>query len=147
MAIPAFWLWLGLGIILCLLELVVPTAFVEMTLGISALGIAFVSFLVPNLAIQVVLWLLLSVILIYLVRRFLPRRKTLSLEEPMEAQTLSVIAPGKTGRVLYEGNSWQARCDDPLLEISEHQTVYVVRREGTTLIVIPQGQLDRYSSL
>ncbi len=145
MAIPIFWLWIGLGILLCLLELFVPTAFVEMTLGISALAMAFISLVIPSTAIQVVLWLIMSIILIGLVRKFLPKHKTLSLEEPMEAQTLTAISPGKTGRVIYEGNSWQARCEDQFLEIGENETVFVLRREGTTLIVIPQGQLDRYT--
>lgn len=142
MVVPMFWLWIGLGLVLCVLELLVPTAFVEMMLGVSALLMAFVSLVIPYTAVQIVLWLLVSVILIYLVRRFFPHRKALSLEEPLEAKTLTAITPGKTGRVLYEGNSWQARCDDTYLEIAENEAVYVVRREGTTLIVIPQKQLD-----
>lgn len=145
MVVSIFWLWIGLGLILCLLELVIPTAFVEMMLGVSALLMAFVSLLIPYTAVQIVLWLLVAVILIYLVRRFFPHRKALSLEEPMEAQTLTPITPGKAGRVLYEGNSWQARCDDYQLSIAENEPVFVVRREGTTLIVIPRKQLDQYT--
>ncbi|MDS3862504.1 NfeD family protein [Thermosynechococcaceae cyanobacterium BACA0444] len=145
MVVSMFWLWIGLGLILCFLEVLIPTAFVEMMLGVSALLMALVSLLIPNTAVQIVLWLLLSVLLIYLIRRFFPHRKALSLEEAVEAQTLTAINPGKTGRVLYEGNSWQARCEDHHLGIAENEAVYVVRREGTTLIVIPQKQLDQYT--
>jgi len=45
---------------------------------------------------------------------------------------------GKEGRVLYEGN-FLARCDDHNLAIAPNQKVYLVRREGTTLIVLPEN--------
>ncbi|WP_439648944.1 NfeD family protein [Leptolyngbya ohadii] len=49
--------------------------------------------------------------------------------------------PGQTGRVIYEGNSWQARCEDEGMTIAPNQRVYVVDRRGTTLIVIPESLL------
>jgi len=56
------------------------------------------------------------------------------------AETLTEIPAGKEGRVLYEGNLW-ARCDDHNLAIAPNQKVYLVRREGTTLIVLPENLL------
>lgn len=55
----------------------------------------------------------------------------------MEATTLTEIKPGEVGRVLCEGYSWQARSEDQDQAIAPNQKVYVVRREGTTLFVIP----------
>ncbi|MEM8778980.1 MAG: NfeD family protein, partial [Cyanobacteria bacterium P01_G01_bin.49] len=46
--------------------------------------------------------------------------------------------PGKTGRVLYEGNSWSAICADEEMSIASHQKVYVVMRKGNTLIILPE---------
>jgi membrane protein implicated in regulation of membrane protease activity len=40
--------------------------------------------------------------------------------------------------VLYEGNSWAARCESSTAPIPTGQKVYVVGRKGTTLIVMPE---------
>jgi membrane protein implicated in regulation of membrane protease activity len=130
--------WLIAGVILCIMELVVPTAFVEFIMGISAIGVAVVSLIVPYLALQVLLWLVLSTLLIWLSRRFLtPRRRVSDSGDDREGETLTEILPGKAGRILYEGNSWRAKCEDDLMAIAPHQKVYIVRREGNTLIVLP----------
>lgn len=138
MSIPVF--WMIAGIILCVMEFIVPTAFVELTMGLSAIAIAL---LVPNLplGIQVAIWLMLSVLLNVLLKRFLPKTKSHLIEDSKEAQTLTEIPPGQTGRVLYEGNSWQARCDDEEMAIAPNQKVYVLRRQGTTLIVMPEHSI------
>jgi len=135
-------LWLLAGAFLCLMELILPTAFVALMMGISAFVVALVSLIFPQLSLQVFLWLALSTALILLFRRFLPspRRRT-KIQDAIEAETLTEIAPGKEGRVIYEGNSWRARCEDRQLAIAPHQKVYVVRREGTTLIVLPDNLL------
>jgi membrane protein implicated in regulation of membrane protease activity len=136
---PLFWLIAGIA--LCLMELVLPTAFVELTMGISAIIVAGFALLVPHFALQVTLWLILSVILSLLLRRLMPPQKHPKIADAQEAQTLTEILPGQTGRVLYEGNSWQARCEDEELTIAPHQKVYVTDRRGTTLIVMPANLL------
>lgn len=132
-------LWLTAGVILCLMELVLPTAFVELTMGVSAVIVGCIAWFVPSITVQVVLWLLLSIGLSGLLRRALPKRSHASIEDAKEAKTLTEISPGETGRVLYEGNSWQARCEDEELAIAPDQRVYVVGRRGTTLIVLPES--------
>lgn len=135
-------LWLIAGSVLCLVELFVPTAFVAFTMGLSALAIAIVAWIFPTaFALQVVLWLLLSTALVFLSRRFLPHPRASKNLDAMEAQTLTEIPPGETGRVLYEGNSWRARCEDEMEAIAPNQPVYVVRREGNTLVVVPRNVL------
>jgi membrane protein implicated in regulation of membrane protease activity len=134
-------LWLVAGSILCLLELFVPTAFVAFLMGISAFVVALAALVLPQFPIQVVLWLLLSTALVFVSRRFLPHPRASKNLDAIEAQTLTEIPAGKTGRVLYEGNSWRARCEDETEAIAPNQKVYIVRREGTTLIVVPQNLL------
>jgi membrane protein implicated in regulation of membrane protease activity len=134
-------LWLVAGAILCLMEMFLPTAFVEFMMGISALLVAGISLVLPQFPLQVVLWLVFSTVLIYLSRRFMPRRRIMIIEDAREGETLTAIAAGETGRVLYEGNSWRARCEDYEQAIAPHQKVYVVRREGNTLIVMPEHLL------
>ncbi|MFH7026089.1 MAG: NfeD family protein [Heteroscytonema crispum UTEX LB 1556] len=136
-------IWLIAGAGLCLIELFLPTAFVSLMMGISALIVALLSGVVlGKLWLQVVVWLLLSTLLVVLSRRFasVPKSKS-KIRDAIIAETLTEIPAGKTGRVLYEGNSWRARCDDDKLHIAPHHSVYVVRREGTTLIVMPENLL------
>lgn len=136
-------LWLVAGSALCLVELFVPTAFVAFMMGVSALLVAVVSLVLPQLTFTVALWLVLSAVLIFLVReRLMPRRRSSLLQDAQEAETLTEILPGKGGRVRYEGNSWRAVCADENSAIAPHQKVYVVGREGNTLFVLPRKLLD-----
>ncbi|AFZ25282.1 membrane protein implicated in regulation of membrane protease activity [Cylindrospermum stagnale PCC 7417] len=140
---PSFTLiWLLAGAVLCLVELFLPSAFVAFMMGISALVVAVLSQLGLGIWLQVVVWLLLSISLVLLTRRFLqPRRRKSKIQDAVIGETLTAIPAGQTGRVLYEGNSWRAKCDDDKLSVAPQQTVYVVRREGTTLIVMPENVL------
>lgn len=131
--------WIGIGLLLCVLELIFPTAFVEMVMGLSAIATGFFSLLIPNLfGWQVVLWMVLSLVSIFAVRRFVPRKMPKILQDSQEATTLTAIAPGEKGRVLYEGSPWAATCADPTVEIAPNIKVMVVGREGTTLVVMPE---------
>jgi membrane protein implicated in regulation of membrane protease activity len=139
----AVWIWFGLGIGFCLAEFFFPTAYVELMMGFSALIVAVLALVIPSFFLQAVIWLLLSVGLVFLSRRLLPKpRSQQLLKEPEQAETLTVILAGDKGRVLYDGNSWQARCEDTELEIPAHEKVYVVRREGTTLVVLPARMVN-----
>lgn len=133
--------WLIVGSFLCLMELFLPTAFVAFMMGLSALIVAAIALVIPLVNVQVLLWMILSGGLIFLVRRFIPRNSVSVIEDAKEAQTLTEIPAGETGRVIYEGNSWQARCEDEEVTIPPNQRVVVVRRIGTTLIVVPENFL------
>ena len=125
-----------------MMELFLPTAFVAFMMGISAFVVALVSLIFPQLAVQVFLWLVLSTAFVLLSRRLLPPpRRITKIQDAIVAETLTEIPAGKQGRVLYEGNSWRAQCEDCELTIAPNQKVYVLRREGTTLIVMPETLL------
>lgn len=132
-------LWLLGGSILCLMELFLPTAFVQLVMGLSALVVAAISLILPYPNLQVIIWLILSLGGVFLTRRFLPKARSTVIEETKLAETLTEILPGKTGRVIYEGNSWSARCDDENRTIEMAQKVIVVGREGNILIVVPES--------
>lgn len=135
-------LWLLAGAMLCSVELFVPTAFVAFMMGLSAFFVAIVAWMLPTaFPLQVVVWLLLSTALAFVSRRFLPHARASKTLDAKDAQTLTEIPAGQTGRVLYEGNSWRARCEDGMEAIAANQSVYVVRREGNTLIVVPRNLL------
>jgi membrane protein implicated in regulation of membrane protease activity len=137
-------IWLLAGAVLCLMELFLPSAFVAFMMGISAFAVGLLSQVgLGSVWLQVVVWLVLSTVLVLLSRRFLqPRRRRSKIQNAVMAETLTEIPAGQTGRVLYEGNSWRAQCDDDKLSVAPHQKVYVVRRQGTTLVVMPEHLLD-----
>jgi membrane protein implicated in regulation of membrane protease activity len=133
--------WVILGVVLCLMELFLPTAFVESALGLSAFVVALVALVLPWFSLQIALWAVLSLVFIFLLKRFVPKSTPYTLQDSTEARTLTDIPPGQTGRVLYEGNSWQARCDDETITIPADHPVVVVSRKGNTLFVIPESAL------
>ena len=133
---PAF-VWVLIGVALCLMELLVPTAFLESALGVSAFLVAIASLFVPSVNMQVLLWMVFSALTFWALKRFIPNHKASALREATEARTITAIAPGQSGRVIYEGNSWQARCSDDHVTIPADQEVFVVERKGNTLIVLP----------
>lgn len=130
-------IWVIIGVALCAMELLIPTAFIESALGVSAFIVALLSFVVPGWNYQIVLWMVISLLMFWALKRFVPNRTAPALREATEARTTTAIAPGETGRVIYEGNSWQARCQDNHVSIESNQEVFVVERKGNTLIVIP----------
>jgi membrane protein implicated in regulation of membrane protease activity len=134
-------LWLLVGLVLCGVELLVPTAFVIFMMGVSALLVGIVSLLVPQVSVQVALWMVFSLLSVYATQRLLPKKTAKPLESATEAETLTEIPAGKTGRVLYEGNSWRAVCSDETISIAPHEKVHVVRREGNTIVVLPLSLL------
>lgn len=137
MSDATFW-WLLTGGVLCLCEAIVPTYFIALVMGMAAIAVAPFA---PNLPghIQVLTWALLSLGFFGISRSFvkmLPPKQARSLDDT-EAKTLTEILPGQTGRVYYEGQSWLAKCQDPTAYISADQTVQVLDREGTMLIIQP----------
>ncbi len=135
--------WIVAGGILCLMEFVFPTAFVTFMMGVAALLVALVSLFLPHYTLLMALWLIFATILTILSRRFFtPKRKLSITGDAQEGETLTAIHAGGTGRVLYEGNSWRARCADETIEIAAHELVYVVSKEGNTLIVLPRKMLS-----
>jgi membrane protein implicated in regulation of membrane protease activity len=135
-------LWLIIGAVLCLIELVVPTAFTAVCLGVSALLVSLVALVLPSwLGLQIAIWMLLSCGLVAWGYRINKKRTSRKIQESTEAEALTAMMPNQTGRVLYEGASWQARCADGVESIEPHDKLHVVDREGTTLIVMPMHQL------
>ena len=131
------WLLIALGLIA--IELVVPTAFVSTVMGVAALGVAALSLSFPWVAGQFVEWMLASVGLAWGTRRWVKLSGVKNNHwDPVEAETLTEIPAGQSGRVLYDGGSWRALCAAETQALAPDAKVYVVGRKGTTLLVVPQ---------
>lgn len=84
---------------------------------------------------QIGYWIGVSITFIIWVRPVLIKRKKFVIPVAQEGTTITEILPGKPGRVLYEGSSWQAMSANAESVIPADQKVYILRREGNTLIV------------
>ena len=118
-----------------------PTFLIAGAMGIAAIFVAAIALILPIPALQILVWMLISVLLVRFSRRFIPRDSH-QLKEAIEGFTLTEIAAGETGRVQHEGVSWKARCDDPQMAIAAQQKVIVLRKQGTTLVVVPENWLN-----
>ncbi|MCT7954835.1 NfeD family protein [Laspinema palackyanum] len=147
---PTWWMplfWGGTGVSFCAIEVLVRKYFghkykaISLIMGITALimgAIVWHSMMVPELDWQIAYWVGLSLVSVLWLRPiFVKSRGAIAVQDATEAKTLSAILPGEVGRVIYEGSSWSAQCDDPDLAIAANQKVYVLRCEGNTLIVVP----------
>ena len=143
MNLPPSQVWLIIGIALCVTELLIPlpTFLIAGAMGIAAIFVAAIALILPIPALQILVWMLISGLLVRFSRRFIPRDSH-QLKEASEGFTLTEIPAGQTGRVQHEGVSWKAKCDDPQIEIAAQQKVIVLRRQGTMLIVIPENWLN-----
>mgnify|MGYP001800694679 FL=1 len=134
--------WILLGVALCVMELMIPTAFLESALGVSAFLVGILVLMLPvAFSWQVAMWMVLSLLMFWALRRFAPRRQPPALMDATEARTITAILPGSSGRVIYEGNSWPACCSDQEVAIATNLTIIVVGRQGNTLIVKPESAL------
>jgi membrane protein implicated in regulation of membrane protease activity len=127
-------IWLLVGIGLCCLEAVIPTSFIALVMGLSALAVAPTTQVLSS-GLQVALWVILSLLLFALSRSFVHPNPPSKSFDATFGETLSEILPGTTGRVQYEGQSWLAQCEDPSLHLAPHQTVRILDRKGTMLII------------
>ena len=145
MNLPPSQIWLLIGVVLCVIEMLVPipTFLIAGALGIAALFVAAIALIFPIPALLIFAWMWISGLLVFLSRRLIPKDSH-QLKDSTEGLTLTEIPAGESGRVQYEGNSWKARCDDPHIAIAAQQKVIVLRRQGTTLIVVPENWLEKH---
>ncbi|OCR02109.1 nodulation protein NfeD [Oscillatoriales cyanobacterium USR001] len=148
-------LWLIIGIVLGLIELLIIKTqtqkyrFYVLMMAASALIESFilwrgsitfqfswVDVMYEDFDWQIIYWMGIALPLTVWVRPVFIIRKKFIIPEATEATTISEILPGETGMVIYEGASWKARNEDSQGSIAPRQKVYVLRREGNTLIVV-----------
>lgn len=127
-------IWLLVGVVLCAIETVIPTSFISLVMGLSALAVAPTTSSLSG-GMQVALWTVLSLLLFALSRTFVKAIPPSRSFDAVLGETITEIVPGETGRVSYEGQSWLAQCDDPTVAIAAQQPVRILSRQGTMLII------------
>ncbi|MEN9204182.1 MAG: NfeD family protein [Thermostichales cyanobacterium BF4_bins_65] len=137
--------WLILGLVLIAAELFLAEL-VAGSLGVAAWVVAILAWLQVPSWVQVLVWAGLSPIFLLLARRYIPQKDSGELWESREAKALGRILPGQKGRVVYLGSTWPARCSIPNVVIEANQDLYVVERQGNTLLVMPTHLLSSPSA-
>lgn len=143
-----WWVWVIVGIVLLLAEVLTPGGFYLLFVGLAAIiiGAATAFGLQYDLWYQVFLFAALSVLLLSLARRPLVAR--LSLTSADRAAVDDVVgevavakerlAPGQNGQVELRGTVWSARnCAATTILPGERSRVMSV--EGLTLVVGPEA--------
>lgn len=139
----AFWHWLALGLVLLIVEMALPTGFVLLWVGCSALIVGVLAWVLPNMGWQIefALFGVLSIASILVYRRF--RRPPAATDQPMlnrrgasyvgrEFTLLEPIVNG-VGRLRVDDSQWRIRGVD----VPAGTQVRIVAVDGTTFIVEP----------
>ena len=136
MSFQPYALWLIAGILLMLLELLVP-GLVVIWFGIGALFAGFVAFLGVGSGVQIAVFLVVSILSLVFVRKFFAsdeESQGVGAERLVgkECTVVEKISPGKYGKVKVEGELWLAESGD---DCETGKKVKIVSIEGTHLIV------------
>jgi len=137
--------WFILGLILLLLELVMP-GFVIFFFGVGAWITALVClFANPGINLQVVIFAVTSVLALLAFRKMIQNKfiytrndKSDAVEDEFtgkEAVAVNTFGPDKRGKVDFKGTTWSAESGS---EIVAGQTVIIVEKESFKLIVEPK---------
>jgi membrane protein implicated in regulation of membrane protease activity len=138
-------IWFIIGLVLFLLELVVP-GFVIFFFGVGAWVVALLCLIAdPGINLQVIIFAVASVLSLLALRKLIQKKFFYSKEGRSEAvedefsgkEAIAVTDFGsdKNGKVEFKGTSWKAESES---EIKAGQTVIIIEKENFKLIVEPK---------
>ena len=143
--------WIVAGVVLLVLELVVPGA-VLVFLGAGALLVALLIWLglIQTWVTSITAWFIVSLLLLLILRSLFQRfvsgdTERQSTDEDLDAygevvEVAETIAPGEEGRIRFRGTTWQAVCYDHTLEVGTK--AQIICRENLIWTVEPANPLD-----
>ena len=140
--IDHYWIWIALGLLLAVLELLVPGVYL-IWLAVAALATGGLSFLFDfGLPLEIISFVSLSLIAVYSARRYL-RDKPIVSSDPllnqrggrMVGETALVVKPieSGSGRVQVGDSEWIARGPDT----AAGERVRISGNDGAILLVEP----------
>lgn len=138
-------IWLIISGVCFILE-IATVGFLVFWFGVAALITCLISLFIPNIIVQTVIFIILSVALILLSRPF---AKKIGRKDNVVTNSNAIIGKegivtkkidgklGKVGQVKILGDTWSAICDNSDLEIPVDSSVKVTKIDGVKLIVEP----------
>ena len=138
----AYWLWIAIGLVLGALEILVPGVYL-IWVAVAAIitGLATFAFDL-SVAIQIVIFVLLSLVIVFGTRRFLTNSPIESSDPLLNQRGSRLIGDsavvtepiiGGSGRVKHGDSVWIAKGDD----VVAGKRVRIIGSEGSTLLVEP----------
>ncbi len=138
-------IWFIIGLVLFLLELVVP-GFVIFFFGVGAWVAALVCLIAdPGVNLQVIIFAVFSVLSLLAFRRLIQKKffytrddKSEAVEDEFtgkEAIAVEDLGNGQTGKVEFKGTNWKAECGS---EVKKGQTVVIIKKDNFKLFVEPK---------
>ncbi len=137
-----FLLWSGLGVVFIIFELIVPTSFLLLCIGIGMVGAGLIALTGIPIWGQILTWCIVTGISLWFTYKKINKG-----EEPHGAYgslylvgrtgyVLQTIEPYKGGVVYIDGEHWRALSKNHE-RIDEKESVKVVDIDGSKLIVVP----------
>ena len=138
-------LWFLIGLVLFLLELVVP-GFIIFFFGVGAWVTALICLIAnPGINLQIVIFAVVSGLSLIALRRLIQKKFFYSKGNHSESvedeftgkEGISIMDFGKTtkGKVEFKGTRWNAESE---YDIKEGQAVTIIKKENLNLIVEPK---------
>jgi inner membrane protein len=138
-------LWFLIGLVLFLLELVMP-GFVIFFFGVGAWVTAIICLVAsPGTNLQIIIFAITSVLSLIALRKMIQKKffysknnNSETVEDEFtgkEGLAITDFGKGVKGKIEFKGTFWNAECDS---EIKEGQTVTVISKESLILKVEPK---------
>jgi membrane protein implicated in regulation of membrane protease activity len=139
--------WFLIGLVLFLLELVIP-GFVIFFFGVGAWFTAIIClFAEPGINIQIIIFAITSVLSLVALRRIIQKKffynrdnQAIDIDDEFtgkEAVAISQMGPGIKGKVEFKGTTWDAESES---QVDNGQTVIILEKENFKLIVEPKNK-------
>ena len=137
------YVWIAVMVIMAVAE-GLTTQLVSVWFVVGALAAAIVSFFVPNLAIQLALFVGVSLFMLIITKPYVQKARQVKTQATNADRNIGKIAvvtqeinnTEGTGQVKVSGNTWTARTENNQI-ISEGTKVTVKEISGVKLIVTP----------
>ena len=135
------WIWLGIAIVMTIIE-GLTMGLTTVWLAIAALVCMILAFFIPSVTLQIIVFLILSIVMLVFTRPFAVKKLKLGGEKTnvdrlvgMKGIVLKQVKWDEPGQIKVAGQIWTARPDTGENVFELDQEVRILRIEGVTLIV------------
>lgn len=138
-------IWFLIGLFFLVLELIIP-GLIILFFGVGACLTSLVTWAFePSVDIQIIVFIITSVIGLFVLRKYL-KKALLKSGETKQKVSIESEFIGKhaiadcdfdanhTGKIIFKGAPWSARCD---VAITKGQEVEIIDKDSITLIIKP----------
>ncbi len=135
------WFWLAIAILMTVVE-GLTLGLTTVWLAIAGLVCMILAFFIPSVTLQIIVFLVLSIVMLVFTRPFAVKKLKLGRERTnadrlvgMKGIVLKQVKRDEPGQVKVGGQIWTARPDSADRIFEQDQEVRILKIEGVTLIV------------